>query len=113
MVNKKQKLQIIDDYIKILKLEIFLPFHNNKKVKVITRLKEIYDKIFFKLGMFDNALAMLKDDFKMDNNTNYKNCSEEAFCKLENEVQCMITRLPKFLNSLGFNDLENKYILNG
>ena len=112
MVKRKIKLQIIEDYIKILKLEVLLPSCEEFKLGFVRNIKNKYDKIFFKIGLMDNSLNMLKSDFMSLEKCALKNCVNEIV-KLESEVENINEKLPTKLSNLGFNDLEKSFVLNG
>lgn len=66
MFNHKLKLSLIDDYIKLLKIDKLLielnSYHVLDCIKVNEKLKDSYENLLFKYGLMDISLLVLKKE---------------------------------------------------
>jgi len=110
MFKRKYKLEIINDYIKILKLEVL---NGNNKADIL-KIKKQYELLLFKIGLIDNALILLKNNFAEINLNMLENrLNKESILRLNKDVETIKNNLPLKLKILGLNEFEQFFVLNG
>lgn len=126
-MKRRLKITLIEDYIDILRIESFCEYlkprvHQsicgllNSLIEVKDRLKAVYKRLFFKIGLMDLSLAILNKDILSANKLMFaEKCIDYAFV-IENirknlqNVKNLEENLDKKLKKLSFNEFEKSYL---
>lgn len=117
MTKGKIKLQLIDEYIKIVRLKVWLEVHtktqeNRDKEAIVLQLKSKYEKIFLKFGMMNDAFNSLTDDLKTaGEGVKSHFIHQENLNQMFDEIKQISYDLPNKLCRLAINQIEKDYIL--
>lgn len=118
-MKNKLKLSLVDDYIEIMNayhcVEIEKKCGKQSKRKVeelnsfVSKLKSVYEQLFFKLNMVDESLFQLKNELNDMGKYNEEN-SAEKFLKHYTLVSEIYKNLTIKLKKLAINEHEAKYL---
>ena len=123
MSKNKIKMLLINDYIELKRCEILFDSTIDDKAKSTTdgalvevkklsyKLLEIYEKIFFKFGMMDLSLAILKKEFFGTNKSVSMKFTDKDISDMFNKIKTIKDSLTAKLKKLALNEIEMNYVV--
>ena len=107
MFKQKIKFALIDDYIKLLKIDKFLCLNANniESLKFNQKLKTSYENLLFKYGLMDVSLLVLKKEIQ--------SCEFGGGLTIENVKQMqqnIVDSLISKIKQLKLNEIESTYL---
>ena len=120
MKYKKEKFELIFDYITIKNIDCFCAnllaqnYENSKFLdlkKSCEKMIEIYKKLFFKLSLFSLSLAILEKEFLSYNfSYNNENKLNQFYLNSSSFICENLIKLSKIAKKLNLNEFELNYL---
>lgn len=120
MKCKKEKIELIFDYITIKNIDCFCSnllsqnYGNSKFLdlkKSCEKMIEIYKKLFFKLSLFSLSLAILEKEFLSYNfSYNNENKLNQFYLNSSSFICENLIKLSKIAKKLNLNEFELNYL---
>ena len=109
MIKNKIKLSLIQDYIELYQIDSAyksISFLNNNTEQMLTnKLLDVYEQLFFKVGLMDVSFLHLKEELKnMDVGGNY------TFDSLKNRFDLILSGFYCKIKKIKLSNIEIKYL---